>query len=220
MDYALHRDVALDYERATFIRRTYAHLAGAVLVFAGLEWALFESRLAESIVKTVFLRGNLPMLFLMIAFIGVGYLAQSLARSDVSTVVQYVGLGLYIVAEVVIFLPLLYIAVHFSDPSVLPTAGILTLSLFAGLTATVFVTGKDFSFLRPIICIASFVALGVIITALLFNSSLLGLFFSLAMVCLAATCILYNTSNVLHYYRNHQYVAASLDLFASLALLF
>jgi FtsH-binding integral membrane protein len=220
MDYILERaHVARDNERAVFIRRTYAHLAGAVLAFTALECALFQSGIADSIVKTVFIGSRVSMLLLMVAFIGVGWLAQSWARSEVSVGVQYLGLGLYVVAEAFIFLPLMYIAVHYSEPSVIPTAGILTLALFLGLTLTVFVTRQDFSFLAPIICIGSFVAIGVIIAGMLFDFNL-GLFFSLAMVLLAATAILYNTSNILHHYRTNQYVAASLDLFASLALLF
>ena len=44
--------------------------------------------------------------------------------------------------------------------------------------------------------------------------------FSVAMIGLAAGYILFYTSNVLHHYRKDQHVAASLALFASLALLF
>jgi FtsH-binding integral membrane protein len=61
--------------------------------------------------------------------------------------------------------------------------------------------------------------MGVILCAMLFGFSL-GLWFSLAMIVLAAGAILYNTSNVLLHYRLDQHVAASLSLFASVALLF
>jgi FtsH-binding integral membrane protein len=40
------------------------------------------------------------------------------------------------------------------------------------------------------------------------------------MVALMCGFILYNTSNVLHHYGTHQHVAAALELFASVALLF
>jgi FtsH-binding integral membrane protein len=83
----------------------------------------------------------------------------------------------------------------------------------------VFATGKDLSFPGPIICLGSFIALGVIVAGLLFDFKL-GLFFSAAMVGLAAAAILYNTSNIIHHYRTDQHVAAALDLFASVALLF
>ena len=48
----------------------------------------------------------------------------------------------------------------------------------------------------------------------------LGLFFSVAMVAFAGAAILYDTSNVLHHYPEDRYVAASLQLFTSVALLF
>jgi FtsH-binding integral membrane protein len=61
--------------------------------------------------------------------------------------------------------------------------------------------------------------LGVIVASLLFGFSL-GIFFAGLMIAYAAGAILYNTSNVLHHYRPEQHVAASLALFASVALLF
>jgi len=48
----------------------------------------------------------------------------------------------------------------------------------------------------------------------------LGMFFSVAMVVLAGAAILYDTSNVLLRYPEDQHVAASLQLFASVALMF
>ena len=47
-----------------------------------------------------------------------------------------------------------------------------------------------------------------------------GVWFSFAMIALASGYILYDTSNVMYRYRTDQYVAASLALFASVALLF
>ena len=98
-------------------------------------------------------------------------------------------------------------------------AGIVTLGLFLGLTATVFVTRTDFSFLAPIIAIGGFVALGFIVASVLFGFSL-GSIFAFVMVAFAATAILYNTSNVMNTFNTHQHVAASLTLFAGIALLF
>ena len=47
----------------------------------------------------------------------------------------------------------------------------------------------------------------------------MGMWMSAAMVVLAAGYILYDTSNVMNHYRTNQYVAASLALFASVALM-
>jgi FtsH-binding integral membrane protein len=159
-------------------------------------------------------------LIIIAAFIGISYLANYWAFNGGSPALQYAGLSLYVVAEALIFVPILYVAIYYlRDPAIIGQAGILTLCLFAGLTSVVFFTGKDFSFLGPIIMIASFVALGVIICAMIFGFSL-GLLFSLAMIVLAAASILYNTSNILHQFRLDQHVAASLSLFASVAMLF
>ena len=62
-------------------------------------------------------------------------------------------------------------------------------------------------------------AFGVIVAAMIFGFSL-GLLFSFALVALACGYILYDTSNVLHHYRTDQHVAASLELFASVTMLF
>jgi uncharacterized protein len=91
--------------------------------------------------------------------------------------------------------------------------------MFAGLTAVTFITRKDFSFLGSILTIGGFIALGVIVCSVLFGFNL-GLFFSVVMVIFASAAILYDTSNVLHHYSTKQHVAASLELFASVALLF
>jgi FtsH-binding integral membrane protein len=64
------------------------------------------------------------------------------------------------------------------------------------------------------------IALSLIAASFFFGGLSLGIWFSGAMVLLAGGSILYNTSNIIHHYRTDQYVAASLGLFASVALLF
>lgn len=141
------------------------------------------------------------------------------AKAD-SVETQYAGLGLYVVGEALIFAPLLYIATYYSgDPNLIPTAAILTLLLFAGLTTVAFTTRKDFSFLGNILRVGGFIALGLIVCSIIFGFTL-GLLFSVVMVVFAAAAILYSTSNIIHRYSTNQYVAASLELFASVALLF
>ena len=132
---------------------------------------------------------------------------------------QYLGLGLFVIAEAIIFLPLLFIASNYGGASLIPTAGLMTLLLVAGITATVFITRKDFSFMGGILNIGGFVALGFIVCSMIFGFSL-GLVFSTVMVLFAAGSVLYSTSNILHQYRPDQHVAAALSLFASVALLF
>lgn len=204
-------------ERAAFMRRTYAHLAGAVLAFLILAALLINSPFAPLMTNTI-LATPYSWLIVLGAFMGVSWLANSWAHSRSSTAMQYLGLGLYVLAEAVIFTPLLFIADNIA-PGAIENAGIATIALFGALTAIVFYTRKDFSFLGPILMIGSFVALGLIIGGIAFGFSF-GLFFAGAMVLFAAAAILYDTSNILHHYRTDQHVAASLSLFASVALLF
>ena len=205
-------------ERSAFIQKTYLHLLGAILAFAAIDTLIigvFGDRLAP-IVQSV---GGMGWLVVLGVFMVVGWVADRWAHSTTSREMQYLGLGLYVLAEAIIFVPLLYIAKEFA-PGVIQSAGIMTAVVFGGLTFVVLFTKTDFSFLRWAIVAGSFIALGLIVASVFLQGLSLGLWFSVAMVVLACAAILYSTSNVLHHYHTEQYVAASLTLFASVALLF
>lgn len=211
---------AVPAQRAQFIRKTYLLLAAAILAFVVVEGFLFVSGAAGAILSVLSIGGSVGWLLVLGAFMGVSYLANKWAMSDTSNATQYLGLAVYIIAEAVIFVPMIAVAIYASgDSSVLIKAGIVTLGLFLGLTATVFLTRSDFSFLGPILAIGGFLALGFIVASALFGFSL-GSVFAFVMVAFAGTAILYNTSNVMNTFNTNQHVAASLTLFASIALLF
>ncbi|MEO0457469.1 MAG: Bax inhibitor-1 family protein [Cyanobacteria bacterium P01_A01_bin.114] len=205
-------------ERAEFIKRTYLHLAGAVGAFIVVEFLLFQLGIAEMLARFAF-SSRLGWIALLGGFALLGYLSSGMVAKadDINT--QYKGLGIYVIGEAIIFAPLLYIAAYFSDANVIPTAAIITLFMFAGLTAIVFTTGKDFSFLGGILKIGGMVAMGLIVASLIFGFSL-GVFFAFVMVAFASAAILYQTSRIMKHYATHQYVAASLQLFSSVMLLF
>jgi FtsH-binding integral membrane protein len=204
-------------ERAAFIRRTYAHLAVALLGFIAVEYYLVHSSFAASLVTSML--GGMSWLIVLGLFMGVSYLANKLAASQTSQQMQYLGLGLFVIAEAIVFLPLLYIATFYAGEGLIATAGLMTLLLVGGITATVFITKKDFSFMGSVLSMGGFVALGFILCSMIFGFSL-GLVFSSVMVLFAGGSVLYSTSNILHRYNTDQHVAASLSLFASVALLF
>jgi FtsH-binding integral membrane protein len=204
-------------ERADFIFKTYVHLAGAVAVFALLEAVLLGFNVAENLVGLMF-RSQYGWLIVLGLFMGVSYVANRWALTATDPKLQYAGLGLYVVAEAIIFVPMLYIAQR-TDPSIILAAAVATGGLFAALTAAVFLTRKDFSFLRTGLIFGGFAAMGFIVVAIISGHSL-GPMFTYAMIALACLYILYDTSNVLHHYQIGQHVAASLALFASVALLF
>ena len=175
----------------------------------------------ENLVALMFSGGQTGWLIVLGLFVGVSWIADRWARGSSSVGMQYAGLLLYTVAEAVIFTPLIYIA---KQPEVIgwegvATAGGVTLAMFAGLTAYVFVTKKDFSFMRGMLSILAVGSLGLIVASAIFGFQL-GLAFCVGMVVLACGYILYYTSNVLHHYRVNQHVAAALALFSAVALLF
>ncbi len=209
---------AADEARAKFLRLTYGHLMLAILAFIGLTYVFLQTpAIVQPMIRMI--QGG-SWFIVLIAFMAVSWIADRWAQSDTSKGMQYAGLMLYTVAEAVIFVPLLYIAQNFSSPDVIPTAAGLTLLATTVLTALVFITGKDFSFLRNFIIVLSVVLLGAMAASVLFGVSMPATLFAGIGVVLGSGAVLYSTSNVLHHYRTEQYVAAALSLFAAIALLF
>jgi len=206
-------------ERAAFIRKTYWHLAGAIGLFVIIE-SLFISMGLGALALQVLGAGKYSWLMVLGGFMLVSWIAEKWATSSTSLGMQYAGLVLYTVAEALIFLPLIMMAMMMTgDASLITQAGLITVAMVLGITAVAFTTKKDFSFLGGFLKIGGFVALGLIAASFFLPISL-GLWFSAAMVIFASISILYNTSNLIHRYNTTQYVAASLSLFASVALLF
>src|SRR5262245_56434975 len=107
MSYAYDPGMPVAYargdERAAFIRRTYLHLAGAILAFAAIEAAIFATFGVSQIVewsRSMF-RSPWSALVVLGLFIGAGFLARMWAQSRGSLAMQYAGLGLYVVAEAI-----------------------------------------------------------------------------------------------------------------------
>ena len=88
-------------------------------------------------------------------------------------------------------------------PNIIRDSAYVTLAIFAGLTASVFVSKKDFSFMRSGLLMAGVAATMVVFLSLGFGFNL-GIVFSVAMVLLAAGYILYQTSQVLAHYHTEQ----------------
>jgi FtsH-binding integral membrane protein len=200
--------------RGRFVSRTYAHLFGAVCAFILIEVALFKSGLADRIAQTLL---GTSWLLVLGGFVVVSWLASRTAHKAQSKAAQYGALAAYVVAESLLFVPLLWIANNVA-PGAITSAAAVTFVAFAALTAIVFLTGKDFSFLRSLLFWGGIMAVALIVAGSIFGFQL-GTYFSIAMVAFAGAAILYDTSNVLHHYPEDRYVAASLELFASVALM-
>jgi hypothetical protein len=201
--------------RASFINRTYNHLMGSIVLFTLIEVWLFQSGMAESIAATM-LGGS--WLLVLGAFMLVSWFATRVSLTSESKGAQYAALGGFIVAESIIFVPLIWIA-ETQVPGAIESAAAVTLLGFGGLTAVAFVTRKDFSFMRGVMMWGGVLAMVSIVGGIIFGFEL-GTWFSVAMVGFAGAAILYDTSNILHHYPEDRYVGAALRLFASVALMF
>lgn len=201
--------------RGRFIARTYGHLLGAIFAFTAIEIFLFQSGFAEGIARAV---AGTSWLLVLGGFIVVSWLASRVAHTAQSQVAQYVALAGFVLAQAIIFVPLLFIAQAYA-PGVIGSAALVTALGFTGLSGVVFMTRKDFSFLGGLLRFGFVVAILLIVGGVVFGFHL-GTFFSVGMIALAGGAVLYDTSNVLHHYPEDRYVGASLELFASIALMF
>ena len=135
--------------RATFITRTYTHLFGAIAAFTLLEVALFRSGMAERIAGLML---GTSWLVVLGAFMVVSWIASRVAHTVESMGAQYAALAVYVLAEALIFVPLLWFAFQV-DPAIVEKAAGITLLAFAGLTAIAVITGRDFSFLKSFLAV-------------------------------------------------------------------
>ena len=201
-------------DRSSFIWKCYAHVMGAILAFAAIEMYFFQTGIAERIA--------MPMLqnwwMVMGAFILCGWGATRLAHRLESRNAQYAAFAALIVMEALIFVPMLYIA-NAKAPGMIESAAGVTVLGVVGLVATVMITRKDFSFLRGMMIWGFMLAIVAIISSFIFGFEL-GTWFSIGMIGFAGAAILYDTSNIMHHYPQDKYVAASMQLFASIAMMF
>lgn len=206
-----------DELKVAFYKKAYSHVAGGVLVFFIVEFILLQSNVIVEFMQSM--TQGWRGLILLVGYMFMTNYAESSAMKTKDKNKQYIAYGIFILAEAIIFIPLITLVKYSGGIEILNQAAIATLSLFTGLTAVVFVTRKDFSFLKSALTIGFFIAIGLIVAGILFGFDL-GLWFSVGMSLLAAGAILYQTSNLIKNYNNEQYIPAAIGLFASLMLLF
>ena len=200
--------------RSEFIWKCYGHVVGAILAFAAVEAYLISSGIAMRIAPAMVYNWMLTLG----AFLLAGWGASHVAHRLESVPAQYAAFALFIVAEAIIFSPMILYA-NIQQPGVIESAAGVTLLGSAGLIATAMITRKDFSFLRGLLVWGGILALVGIVASLIFGFEL-GTWFSVAMIGFAGAAVLYDTSNIMNHYPQDRYVAAAMALFASIALMF
>ncbi|MCH8249743.1 MAG: US12 family protein [Proteobacteria bacterium] len=203
-------------DRSEFIWKCYAHVVGALLSLVAIETYLFQSGVAWKIAQPML---GSPFLVLM-AFMALSWGASHYAHRLESKTSQYAAFAVFVVAWSLMFVPMLAMALKMdSSGSMIESAAGVTVFGCVALIATVMITRKDFSFLRSVLVWGFFIALGLIGASFLFGWNL-GTWFSVGMIGFAGVAVLYDTSNIMHHYPQDKYVAASMALFASIAMMF
>ena len=207
--------------RGAFLMKTYGLLLASVFAFLFFETLWFVTPVASTVLSLIGSAGRFGWLAVMLGLMAVHWGAQTVAATSQSRSVQLAALGGFVLAESLVFIPLIAIAVTLmaeGDTWILPKALFFTVSLFGILTAIVFVSRKDFSFLRSALIFGSIAAVifGVVS---IFAGFSVGTLFFWAMLVLAGGYILYDTSNILHRYSEEHYVLAALQLFSSFTTL-
>ena len=212
-------------DAASFYRKTYGLVALAFAGFAGLLYLFFITPVAGLFMTTLGAMynslGSFSWLIVMLAFWAGTYFAQKLASNRASRDSQYAGLGLYVLLEALIFIPLISIVAISTKGNVgdiLIPACTLTGALVLGLTLAVQLTRVDFSFLRIVITIGSICAIGAVIMFAIMGINP-GTWFALAMILLMATVILYQTHVIKNNCSTEDYVFAAFILFSAFVTL-
>ena len=215
--YAGPRPVAaIDFaSRGKFITRTYQHLLGAILLFVAIEVVLFQTGVAYPMAQAML---GTSWLLVLGGFMVAGWLFSGIAARAQGRGAQYGALAGYVLAEAIIFVPLLAIA-EAAAPGAIASAAVLTLVGFGALTGIAMTTSKDFTVMGGILRWCGVAAILLIVGSVFFGFEL-GMLFSFAMVVFAGATILYSTGKILRTYPEDRYVSAALQLFASVALMF
>lgn len=201
--------------RGAFLKRVYGHLAAAIGLFTLLQVLLFQSGVAYPMAQAML---SVNWLLVLGGFMVVGWLGRSIAYKAGSISSQYAGLGIFVVGQAIIFVPMLWIADQ-NFPGAIRSAALITVIGFTLLTMVALSMRHDFSFLGGITRWAGIVALLAIVGGVAFGFEL-GTWFSVAMIGLAGAAVLYDTQKILVTFPDERYVGASLELFASIALMF
>ena len=207
----------------SFLVKTYAHLFGAIVLFALLEAVLFTVFPTQVLgaISALGPKGT-GLLILGLCF-ATSFISGLLLSRSQSRLAQYAALGLNVVLETLIFVPILAYAVLLTNNlGIVLHAAVGTVLLTALLSVIVFMTRNNFSFLRPFLFFASIAALGLIVASLIFGFPL-GTIFVYAMIALACCYILFSTGKVMDsYYEGVDggYILAASELFVSVMMLF
>lgn len=189
-------------ERLGFIRKVYALFFIATLfAIGGVVLGFMFPPLMAAIASSPWI-----MLLLMIG----GVLGAQAVRHVPG--VNLLALFGFTTLTGLVISPLLYI-ISQDNPASIIQAGVLTVGIFGGLTAYVFISRRDFSFLRGMVVTGLIVVVLAGLLNIFIASSALGFALAAASLLLFSGFVLYDTSNIIRRYPTNEYVAGALSLY-------
>lgn len=190
-------------ERLGFIRKVYALFFAAILFAVGGAWLGLNS---PPVLQFAFDHPWI-MLFMMIGGV---FGAQAVRHVPGVNLAALFG---FTTLTGVMISPLLHL-IGRTNPASIWQAGFLTVGIFGGLTAYVFISKKDFSFLRGLMVTGLIVViLAGLLNILIVGSSAFAFAISAATLLLFSGFVLYDTSNIIRHYPTNEYVAGALSLY-------
>ncbi|HWS55207.1 MAG TPA: Bax inhibitor-1/YccA family protein [Pyrinomonadaceae bacterium] len=189
-------------ERMGFVRKVYA------LFFAATLFAIGGAGLGLSFTPLLRFAFEHPFIMLF-AMIGGVFAAQAVRHVRG---VNLVALFAFTTLTGVVISPLLYVLGRTNPGSIL-AAGALTVGIFGGLTAYVFVSKRDFSFMRGMLTVGLIVVVVAALVNMFVVSSAFGFGIAATSLLLFSGFVLYDTSNIIRHYPTNEYVAGALSLY-------
>lgn len=191
--------------RMAFIQKTYVlFLAGilAAIVMGGITLNTPLFGIAQALL-------GIPLLAFLL-MMGGAWIAGAVSRTEG---LNYVALFGFTAFVGFIMAPLLYMF-EGAFPGIVAQAAFLSVLVFGSLTAYVFVSKKDFSFLGGMLFVGLIaLIIGGLANAFFFHSAGAGYWMAWVSLFLFSGFVLYDTSQIIHRYDAQGYCAAALDLF-------
>jgi FtsH-binding integral membrane protein len=216
--YAIHDDAmavinAPADARAIFLQKTYSLMLAAVAVFVSTLWGTAHITPLANMADSLW---NISPWTSLILFMGGAIAVHALAGTRIGI---FVFFGFAFLWGLISAPLILYAAGTENGPAVIGQAAIITASIFIGLTAYVFKSGRDFGFLGGLLFTVMIGMIGFAIAGWIFNFSM-GNWFCYLGAILFAGFILYDTSNIMRRYPATAHVSAAMVLFVDVIIMF
>ncbi|MFL6276792.1 MAG: Bax inhibitor-1 family protein [Blastocatellia bacterium] len=190
-------------ERVAFIRKVYA------LFFAATLFAIGGVFVGYNFPPLMMAAARYPLVMFLVMIGGI-YAAQAVRHKPGINLVALFG---FTTLTGVVISPVLFV-ISRTNPASITQSGLLTVGIFGGLTAYVFLTRRDFSFLRGMLTVGLIViVLGGLMNYLVVGSLGIGFALAVGALLLFSGYVLYDTSNIMRRYPTSEYVAAALAIY-------